>query len=103
MNVVKITVRPVVEENHHDISVISMGNEVIGYICPNHDRNREVKPFSAVDTDGDTLGDFSSFPEAANFTVRYHLDFQEYSVIRKEMTALVENLFNDASQKTTVH
>ncbi|EAA7555652.1 TPA_asm: hypothetical protein G0G79_13055 [Salmonella enterica] len=34
MSIVKLTVRPVDEENHRDISVVSMDNEVIGYICP---------------------------------------------------------------------
>lgn len=106
MSIVKLTVRPVDEENHRDISVVSMDNEVIGYICPNYDRNHGVKPYSAVYCSGKTIGDFSTHGEAVVITFKYHIDFQNFLNTRKglfDFLDLVEGLSGDTSQTASVY
>lgn len=88
-----------------DCKVLSVkyGNEVIGYACTNHDRNKEIKPFSAVYIDGNTIGDFFSINEAMKFIFNYHMDFQMLLAARKKAAAFADGLFNNASQCVGVH
>lgn len=88
-----------------DCKVLSVkyGNEIIGYACPNHDRNKEVKPFSAVYIDGNTIGDFFSINETMKFIFNYHMDFQMLLTARKEAVAFADGLFNNASQCVGLH
>lgn len=90
-------------EGYCKVLTVKFGNEVIGYACPNYDRNKEVKPFSAVYIDGNTIGDFFSINEALKFLFNYHMDFQMFLTMRKEVVAVADDLFNNASQCVGLH
>lgn len=92
-----------VHEGDCKVLSVKFGNEVIGYACPNYDRNKEVKPFSAVYIDGNTIGDFFSINEAMKFIFNYHMDFQMLLTARKEAVAFADDLFNNASQCVGLH
>ncbi|EDM1758282.1 hypothetical protein AH553_24590 [Salmonella enterica subsp. diarizonae] len=92
-----------VHEGDCKVLSVKFGNEVIGYACPNYDRNKEVKPFSAVYIDGNTIGDFFSIHEEMNFLFNYHMDFQMFLTMRKEVVAVADDLFNNASQCVGLH
>lgn len=102
MYIVNLFSKPV-HEGYCKVLTLNLGNEVIGYVCPNHDRNKEVKPFSAVYIDGNTIGDFFSIKEAMEFTFNYHMDFQMFLTMRKEVVAVADDLLNNTSQCVGLH